>query len=275
MSRVAEQMDRLVAIMAKLREPGGCPWDREQSLRTLRPYLIEECYEVLDAMDDAVHTGEDKPGVLRELATELGDLLFQIVFQSRLAEERQEFALADVIQAIADKLESRHPHVFGPESVNGAAQVLQRWEKLKEDERRKKGNRDVSAIDGVPREAPALIRAERTAEKASRVGFDWKDWHGPREKLTEELGELDAALAAGDKDAIEDELGDVLFTLCNLARFTKTPAEDALRRTVRKFETRFRHVEKRLRAQGKEPGQVTLEEMDALWNEAKAAQKLA
>lgn len=274
MFRVAEQMYRLVGIMARLREPGGCPWDREQSLRTLRPYLIEECYEVLDAMDDAVHVGETQPGVLRELATELGDLLFQIVFQSRLAEERQEFALADVIQAISDKLESRHPHVFGAASENGAAQVLQRWEKLKEDERRQKGNRDVSAIDGVPRQAPALIRAERTAEKASRVGFDWKDWHGPREKLTEELAELDAALASGDRDAIEDELGDVLFTLCNLARFTRTPAEDALRRTVRKFETRFRHVEKRLREQGKDTTRVSLEEMDALWNEAKAAQKV-
>jgi ATP diphosphatase len=262
-------MERLAAIMARLRAPGGCPWDREQDLRSLRPYLIEECYEVLDAMDDAVAAGEHKAGALRELAAELGDLLFQIVFHAQLAKERNEFELADVIQAIADKIESRHPHVFGSSQVAGSAEVIRNWSKLKEEERRKKGQINPSAIDGVPRDAPALLRAERTQEKASKVGFDWKDYRGPRAKIDEELKELDEAMARNDRDAMEEELGDVLFSLCNLARFTKTPAEDALRKTIKKFERRFRFVEAELRARGRQPNEATLEEMDALWNQAK------
>jgi ATP diphosphatase len=265
-------MERLVGIMARLRAPGGCPWDREQDLRSLRPYLIEEAFEVLDAMDDAVARGETVPGALRELTSELGDLLFQIVFHSQLAQERGEFDLADVAQAISDKIESRHPHVFGTEKVSTSAEVLRNWSVLKAEERKKRGQLNPSAIDGVPRDAPALLRAERTQEKASKVGFDWKDWHGPRAKVTEELRELDEALESGHRDRIEDELGDLLFSLCNLARFTRTPAEDALRKAVRKFDRRFRHVEKLLRERGTEAGKATLEELDALWNQAKAAE---
>lgn len=271
MSRAAEQLDRLVQIMARLRAPDGCPWDREQELRTLRVYLIEEAYEVLDAMDAIVERGEHQPGAMRELPTELGDLLFQIVFHAQLAHERGEFEMADVIQAVADKLESRHPHVFGDKKFGSADEVLQNWAGFKEKERKAAGVQNPSAIDGVPRAAPALWRAERTTEKASRVGFDWPDWKGPRQKIDEELQELDAALATGDREQIEDELGDLLFSICNLARFTKTPAEDALRKTIAKFERRFRFVEARLREQGKKPAQASLEEMDALWNQAKAA----
>ena len=272
LSRAALQLDRLIDIMARLRAPDGCPWDREQELKTLRPYLIEEAYEVLDAMDAAVDHGEHKPGALRELPTELGDLLFQIVFHAQLARERGEFEMADVIQAISDKLESRHPHVFGADKKKYETPdaFLNAWAGFKEKERKAAGVKDPSVIDGVPSAAPALWRAERTTEKASRVGFDWKDWKGPRAKIDEELAELDQAIATGDRERIEDELGDVLFSLCNLARFTKTPAEDALRKTVRKFERRFRYVEAALKAQGKKPGDVGLEELDALWDQAKA-----
>jgi nucleoside triphosphate diphosphatase len=269
MSRAAEQLDRLLAIMARLRAPDGCPWDKEQSLRTLRPYLIEEAYEVLDAMDAAVDAGESAPAALRELPTELGDLLFQIVFHAQLGKERGAFEMADVVQAIADKIESRHPHVFGDHKFESVDAFMNAWAGFKEKERRAAGVENPSVIDGVPRDAPALLRAERMTEKASRVGFDWPDWKGAREKLGEELRELDEALAAQDTARMEDELGDVLFSLANLARFTKTPAEDALRKTIRKFEHRFRYIESKLREQGKKPKDASLAEMDALWNEAK------
>ena len=269
MGRAGEQIERLEQIMARLRAPGGCPWDREQDLRSLRPYLIEEAFEVLDAMDATVVQGETKPGVMRELATELGDLLFQIVFHAQLGKERGEIELADVVQAIADKIESRHPHVFGTGSASTSEEVLKNWSVLKAEERRRAGHLHPSAIDGVPRDAPALMRAERLHDKASKVGFDWKDWHGPRAKVTEELKELDEALAASDRERIDEELGDLLFSLCNLARFTRTPAEDSLRRAIRKFDSRFRHVERRLEEQGRAPGTATLEEMETLWQEAK------
>jgi len=269
MSRAAEQMDRLIEIMRRLRAPGGCPWDREQDLASLRRYLVEETYEVLDALDATVDEGEHQKASLRELPVELGDLLFQIVFHAQLGQERGAFDMADVIQAIADKIESRHPHVFGDQKFASTEEFLTAWAGFKERERKAAGQLNPSAIDGVPSAAPALLRAERLTDKASKVGFDWKDWHGPRDKVTEELRELDEALASNDKSRIEDELGDLLFSLCNLARFTQTPAEDALRRTIRKFDSRFRHVETRLRAQGKRPADVTLEEMDALWDEAK------
>jgi len=273
LSRAAEQLDRLIEIMARLRAPGGCPWDREQDLASLRRYLVEETYEVLDALDAAVDEGEQKPAALRELPIELGDLLFQIVFHAQLGKERGAFEMADVVQAIADKIESRHPHVFGDQKFESTGAFLQAWAGFKEKERKAAGVLNPSAIDGVPSAAPALLRAERLTDKASKVGFDWPDLKGPRAKVDEELRELDQAIAAGDRGAIEDELGDVLFSLCNLARFTETPAEDALRKTIRKFERRFRYVEAQLRERGKKPAEVSLEEMDALWNEAKRAER--
>jgi len=260
-------MERLEGIMARLRAEGGCPWDRAQDLSSLRPYLVEETYEVLDEMD---RVGEG--GSWKSLCEELGDLLFQIVFHAQLAREIGEFELADVAAAISEKITRRHPHVFGDMQVSGAEQVLQNWARLKAEERRKKTGSEGSVLDGVPTGAPALLRAERLTEKASRIGFDWPDVNGVRHKLDEELGELDRAIASKDRHAVEHELGDVLFSLANLARFLASPAEDALRAANRRFMTRFHAVERGLKAQGVPFGEATLAQMDVLWEEAKAAE---
>jgi nucleoside triphosphate diphosphatase len=265
MSHAADQIDRLIAIMTRLRSQNGCPWDREQDIRSLRPFLLEETYEVLEQMDQVAQGGSFQP-----LRDELGDLLFQIVFHAQIASERGEFTLTDVIQAIGDKIEFRHPHVFGDATVKDAVEVAGRWARLKAEERRRKTGNAGSALEGVPREAPALMRAERLTEKASRVGFDWKRREDVRAKLDEELAELDQAMASGDRNQIENELGDVLFALVNLGRWLRCPPEDALRGTIARFIERFHFIEQRLREQGREPTDAALEEMDALWNEAKA-----
>ncbi len=267
MGRTLSEMERLQDIMARLRAEGGCPWDRAQDLSSLRPYLVEETYEVLEEMD---RLGEG--GSWRALCEELGDLLFQIVFHAQLAREIGEFELADVAQAISDKIIRRHPHVFGDVRVAGAEQVLQNWARLKAEERRLRTGSVGSVLDGVPTAAPALLRAERLTEKASRIGFDWPDVQGVRAKLAEELEELDTAMASKDRHAVEHELGDVLFSLANLARFLATPAEDALRAANRRFTERFHRVESGLRQRGVPFGEATLSEMDALWEEAKAAE---
>ena len=251
--------------MARLRAVGGCPWDREQDLRSLRPYLVEETYEVLDEMDRV-----SEGGSWRALCEELGDLLFQIVFHAQLASEIGEFALADVAEAISEKIVRRHPHVFGEVRVEGAEQVLANWARLKAEERRKKTGSEGSVLEGVPSAAPALLRAERLSEKASRIGFDWPQLRGVRKKLDEELSELDAAVASQNPRHIEHELGDVLFTLANLARHLATPAEDALRAANRRFTERFQAVERGLRAQGVPFGAATVAQMETLWEEAKA-----
>lgn len=268
MGAAGEQLERLEAIMARLRGEGGCPWDREQDLRSLRPYLIEEAFEVLEEMDRVASGGE-----WASLCEELGDLLFQIVFHAQLARELGEFSLADVCRAIGDKIERRHPHVFGEWQVRGSEQVLANWAKLKAAERKQKTGREGSVLDGVPRGAPALLRAERLTEKASRIGFDWPSVAGVRAKLSEELAELDEAMASGDRDKLEHELGDVLLALANLARFLKTPAEDALRMALRRFTTRFQHIESALRAEGVALGEATLEHMERHWQAAKAEEK--
>ncbi|MFP2933833.1 nucleoside triphosphate pyrophosphohydrolase [Pyxidicoccus sp. 3LG] len=263
------ELERLVDIMRRLRAEGGCPWDREQDLRSLRPFLLEEAFEVLEEMDRVGYGGP-----MRALCEELGDLLFQIVFHAQLGAEVGEFTMADVAQSISDKLVSRHPHVFGDlRGVDGAEQVLANWAKLKAEEKKRKTGREGSVLDGVPVAAPALMRAERLTEKASRIGFDWPDLAGVRGKLAEELDELDEAIASGDRDAMEHELGDVLFSLANLARFIKTPAEDALRMAIRRFTTRFQHIESELRAEGVPFGEATLEHMERHWQAAKAKEK--
>ncbi len=262
---VGPEFERLVAIMARLRAEGGCPWDREQDLRSLRPYLIEEAYEVLDEMDRVSYGGWWGP-----LAEELGDLLFQIVFHAQLAEEQRQFTIADVCRSISDKIESRHPHVFGQVKVRSSAEVLANWTKLKAEEKKRKLGSEGSVLDGVPSTAPALLRAERLTEKASQVGFDWPDIQGVRRKLDEEMGELDRAIASGERNAIEHELGDVLFTLANLARFVKTPPEDSLRQAIRRFTARFRKVEAGLRAAGVRLGEASLAQMERLWEQAKS-----
>lgn len=267
---------RLVAVMQRLLGPGGCPWDREQTLTTLKRYVVEEAYEVCDAVDglgadadapvttaDAPTRGADDPAV-RALREELGDLVLQAVFASELAAARGWFSLDDVLGAVRDKLERRHPHVFGDASVSGTREVLANWEKLKQAEKAGRG-----ALDGIPRALPALLYALRMGDKAARVGFDWPDPSGPRAKVDEELGELDRAVASGDRDAMEHELGDLLFSVVNLARKLDLDPEGALTRTNQRFARRFRHVEARAREGGRALDQHTLEELDAFWNEAK------
>ena len=214
-------------------------------------------------------------GPWKPFAEELGDLLFQIVFHAQLASEKGEFTLADVANAIAEKLERRHPHVFGTERLNGAEQVLQNWAKLKADERKAKTGKAGSVLDGVPTGAPALQRAERLTEKASRIGFDWPDLKGVKAKIDEELKELDEAIESKDRFAIEHELGDVLFAIANLGRKLNTPSEDALRGTNKRFTSRFHRVEEKLQAAGIPFGEASLEVMDRFWDEAKAEEKAA
>jgi tetrapyrrole methylase family protein/MazG family protein len=265
MTRSAQAIERLLGIMARLRGPGGCPWDREQTLRTLRPYVLEETYEVLEAIDG---------GDPRDHCEELGDLLLQIVFQSQLTMEAGQFDFADVATAISDKLVSRHPHVFGDAEAKDSEAVLKQWVALKQAEKKAKG-RGESVLEGVPRELPALARADRLTEKASRIGFDWPDAGGAREKLAEELGELDEAIAAGDREAVEHELGDLLFAAANLGRKLGIPPEEALRGAVARFIGRFAHVERELARRGVPHGEATLEQMDAIWDEAKALERQA
>lgn len=266
--RSSRELSRLLEIMSRLRSQDGCPWDREQDMRSLRPYLIEEAYEVLDEMDRVAQGGPWRP-----LCEELGDLLLQIVFQAQLASERGEFGMAEVCQAISDKIVARHPHVFGETKVKDAEQVLENWARLKAEEKKRKTGSEGSVLEGVPSGAPALQRAERLSEKASRVGFDWPDLRGVREKVSEELAELDEAIASGDREALEHELGDLLFALANLARFIKTPPEDALRQANRRFTERFHQVEAALKAEGVPFGQATLEQMDRHWQAAKEREK--
>ena len=256
---------RLVELMGRLLAPDGCPWDREQSFATLRRYVLEEACEVIDAID-----GGDR----RELCGELGDLLLQVVFQAELARAEGAFGPDDVIAAICDKLVRRHPHVFADASVENVDQVLQNWERIKAAER-SGSQKGGGVLSGVARSLPALTRAQRVGEKVARVGFDWPDARGSRAKVEEELGELDEAIAGGDKDRVEAELGDVLFALVNLARHAGVDAEGALRRTIDKFTRRFDHVEGRVvERHGGWPAtaaedKLTLEELDGYWEEAK------
>ncbi len=272
MNTTREQFERLVGIMARLRGDNGCSWDREQDLRSMRPYLIEEAFEVLDEMDRVAAGGPWRP-----LAEELGDLLFQIVFHAQLAAEKGEFTMEEVCRSISDKLESRHPHILGGQPLeapeNNAEDALRNWARRKAEEKKRKTGREGSVLDGVPTAAPGLLRAERLTEKASRMGFDWPDTAGVRAKLQEELDELDEAVASGDRDAIEHELGDVLFSLANLGRFLHVPPEDALRMAIRRFISRFQHIESALRAEGVPFGGATLEHMERHWQAAKVAEK--
>ncbi|MBI5549472.1 MAG: nucleoside triphosphate pyrophosphohydrolase [Deltaproteobacteria bacterium] len=268
MSRAAEQLDRLMAIVQTLRSEAGCPWDRAQDIRSMRPFLIEEAYEVLEQMDSIAEGGPLAP-----LCEELGDLLFQIVFHAQIGHEQGAFAMADVVQSICDKIELRHPHVFAGRKIQEGDDVDGWWVKLKAEERRRKTGNSGSVLDGVPREAPALQRAERLTEKASRVRFDWTRVEDVRAKVDEELAELDEAIRGGDRVRIQEELGDTLFALANLGRWLHAPPEDALRGTIGRFVERFSFIEKRLQERGREPSESSLEEMDALWNEAKLALK--
>jgi len=261
MDAPGSSLARLVAIMDRLLAPDGCPWDREQTLETLKPYLVEEAYEVLDAIDDTP----------REHCDELGDLLLQIVFQSALRARAGDFGIDDVAEAVVSKLLRRHPHVFGDRKVSGAEEVLQQWHELKAAERAAKGGQRKRTLDGIARSLPALLQATRLQERAAGVGFDWPDAAGPRGKVSEELGELDAALASGQREHAEAELGDLLFAVVNLARKVGLDAEQALRKASERFARRFAWVEDRLAERGKNPAASDLAEMDALWDAAKVA----
>jgi len=255
------KFQRLVGIMAKLRAPGGCPWDREQSFESIKPYTLEETYEVLDAIDRRDWD---------DLRSELGDFILQAVFFAQMASEEKLFDIGDSLDAINEKLVRRHPHVFAEESARTGAEVLKRWDEIKAEERKGKKEAPQELLATVPRALPALVEAQQITSRASRVGFDWTDRSQVLAKLDEERLEFAEACQRGSQEQIEDELGDLLFVLVNLARFVKVDPEQALRRTNAKFRQRFGHVERRLAAQGKQVSGTPIEELEALWQEAKS-----
>jgi MazG family protein len=253
--------DELVQLMTRLRGPDGCPWDRKQTLPSLKPFIIEESYEVVDAIDR-----DDR----LDLCEELGDFLLQAVFIAEITRAEGSFDIYDSVTAIYEKLVRRHPHVFGDVEARDAEQVLVNWEKLKNEERKAENK---SVLAGVPQSLPALLKAARLTEKAARVGFDWRRTEDVFEKLEEETGELREAIDSGDEAKIHDEIGDLLFTIANIARKLNVNAEEALQSTNRKFRRRFESMESSVRGGGRNLDQLSLEQMDALWDEAKAAER--
>ena len=263
LAAMTPSIERLLHIMSRLRDPEhGCPWDLEQSFATIAPYTIEEAYEVADAIER-----NDLPG----LRDELGDLLFQVVFHSQMAQEQGAFGFDAVVDAICDKMERRHPHVFGDATIESAEAQTLAWEEQK---KRERATRHVSVLADIPVSLPALTRANKLGKRAAQVGFEWPDVNGALAKVEEEVRELKDEVAHGvDREAIADELGDVLFCIVNVCRYLGVDPETALRATNAKFERRFSYVEDRLRAQGRSPDDATLEEMDRLWDEGKARGK--
>jgi tetrapyrrole methylase family protein/MazG family protein len=248
----------LVALMAKLRGPDGCPWDRKQTPESLKPFLIEECYEVIDALD------EGSPPKVRE---ELGDLLFQILFHARIAEERGQFTIHEVIAVNLEKMVRRHPHVFGDAELRTDKDVLANWEEIKKKE---KGYEErTSVLEGVPRHLPSLLRAHSLQERAARVGFDWSRIDEALPKLDEEMAEFKESLRKEDPAGIEEELGDIFFMLVNISRFLGVNPEDALRKTISKFIRRFRFIEEHASNAGRALNDMTLDEMERLWQKSK------
>lgn len=244
--------------MATLRSPTGCPWDRAQDRTSLKPYLLEEAYEVLEALE---------AGDPAQLKAELGDLLFQVIFHAQIGRERGEFDIYDIVKGSIDKMTRRHPHVFGSATASTPQEALKNWEEIKRQETA--ATKATSVLDGVPRQLPSLLRAQRLQDKASRVGFDWERAEQAWEKLAEEMQELRADLVRQDRARVEAELGDVLFSLVNVARLLEINADEALHNTSAKFIRRFQFIERELSRQGKSPKQATLAEMDALWDQAK------
>jgi len=272
-----EWFEKLVTLQRRLRAVNGCPWDREQTHATLRTYLIEEAYEVLDALE----SGEDA-----KFAEEMGDLLLQIVFHSQIASEEGRFTVADVIREIHEKMVRRHPHVFGEKRAKDAAEVLKNWEQIKAEERRAKSgeNREIGAkeavkppslLDGVSRGLPATLEGYQVTRKAARIGFDWADADGVLEKMREEAAEVRHALGTKDTSKIEEELGDLLFAAVNLSRFLQVDPEIALKKANAKFSRRFREMERRAAQRGLKLAEVPREEMEQLWEDAKRDEKRA
>jgi MazG family protein len=297
MSTTGERFERAVQIMARLRAPGGCPWDREQTFDTIKPYTLEETYEVLEAVDN-----RDWP----ELTGELGDLLLQVLFYSQMASEEGHFSVDDVLDRLSNKLVDRHPHVFGDVKADTPAEVLRNWEALKGEEKKKRlaagggGNAEnadaQSVLSGVSSKMPALLEAHKLSSRAAHVGFDWPEIEGLLEKLAEETAELREELKAAPvkgpsgtgiagsgkpqvapelRARLEDEVGDLFFVLVNIARYLSLDPESALRKTNRKFKRRFQWMEERLRDSGRTPQQASMDELETLWKQAKQQEKMA
>jgi MazG family protein len=297
MGDTGERFERAVSIMARLRAPGGCPWDREQTFDSIKPYTLEETYEVLEAIDN--RDWEELPG-------ELGDLLLQVLFYAQMANEEKHFAIDDVLDRLSNKLVNRHPHVFGDVEANTSAQVLRNWEAIKAEEKKKRladgGGKSArpsepeSILSGIPRGVPSLLEAHKLSSKAAHVGFDWPNVEGLFDKLSEEVRELRAEVEkipppgpvpvgrgiAGAKESalpeelrarMEDEVGDLFFVLVNIARYLSVDPEQALRKTNRKFRRRFQYVEAQLKSQGTTPAEASLDAMEALWQQSKHTEK--
>lgn len=253
-----DKFDNLLEIIEKLRSPEGCPWDREQTHESLKPYAIEEAHEVAEAVD----TGDPEL-----IADELGDLLLQVVLHSQIGKEAGTFTIEDVLDAVSAKMIRRHPHVFSDTEVSGTGEVLKNWEEIKKKEKAKKDH--TSVMDGIPLSLPGLYRAGKIQKKAARVGFDWPDTEGPIQKIREEIEEFSREVEENDREGMIDEFGDILFSLVNLSRKMDFDAEDSLRMATSKFERRFREVEESVRSAGGNIHDYTLEELDALWDKAK------
>ncbi len=251
-----DEFKKLIEIMERLRAENGCPWDKIQTKESLKPYIIEEAHEVLEAID------ENNPLKIKE---ELGDLLFQIIFQAQIASEKKDFTIDEVIKSIAEKIISRHPHVFSNARFESPEEVSRQWHERKFEE----GKFKESILDGVPKTLPALLRSQRLQSRASKVGFDWEKIEDVLDKVDEELSELKTAIKIGKKKDIEEELGDILFVLVNVSRFAGVNAEEALKKTINKFINRFRYIEQKAKELGQNISDMTLEEMDRLWEEIK------
>jgi len=262
---MSKTFDELISVMARLRAPGGCPWDAEQTYASLAQYLLEECYETFDAIQEADATGET-----HNLQEELGDVLLQVVFHSTIAAERGDFTIDEVAEGVTEKLILRHPHVFGEAELKTAQDVLQNWDELKKAQQKASGKIEKpkeSILEDVPVHFPALLEGQKLTKKAAKVKFDWENVGQIFDKLTEETDELKSAIETGEN--IEEEIGDLLFVVVNLARKLDVDAETALKKTNRKFRQRFKFIEQTLKENGKTPEDSDLQEMDALWNKAK------
>ena len=263
-SHPEQNLQNLLKIIRKLRSPDGCLWDIHQKKEDVGRYLIDEAYEVIDAIDR---------GSPDELKEELGDLLFQILFLTRISEEASEFDISDVIKEISKKMIRRHPHVFENKKVKDILEIKSNWENIKKQERSRKG-KDESFFHQIPKSLPSLLRAQKITKEASKIGFDWENIDGVLEKIEEELMEFRVALKLKEKGKLKDEIGDIIFSLVNLSRFVEVSADEALRSSIRKFTDRFSYIEGKLKDQGKTLSGATLEEMDNLWNESKKGERL-
>ncbi len=265
---MSRSFDELVAVMQRLRAPGGCPWDHEQTYASLAQYLLEESYETFDAIQEADETGDTA-----NLREELGDLLLQVVFHSTIGAERGDFTIDEVVEGVTQKLLLRHPHVFGDKKLARAQDVLDNWDKIKADERKVSGKAEKnheSILDEVPVHFPALLEGTKLTKKAAKTGFDWANTEQIFAKIDEEIGELKIEMSSADHERVADEIGDLLFAVMNLARHLDVEPETALKKTNRKFRRRFKFIEGELRKRGISVDDASLEEMDMLWNEAKS-----